>query len=96
MVMHSPNHWDEHETGNKHWFFILDKCKNDERTRGFYNEFLSNELTEHRKVFEVLGSRMKTEKCDNQLSGVGFSSTQKNSILCKVSGSFARTIKINF
>jgi hypothetical protein len=96
MIMNSPNHWDDHVTGNKHWFFILDKCINPEKTRGFYNEFLSNDLMEHRKVFEILGSKMKTEISDNQLSGIGFSSTQKNSILCRVSGSFSRTIKINF
>jgi hypothetical protein len=96
MIMSSPNHWDNQCLGNKHWFFILDKCINPEKTRGFYNEFLSNDLTEHRKVFEVLGSKMKTEKSDKQLSGIGFSSTQKNSILCRVSGSFSRTIKITF
>ncbi len=96
MIMHSPNYWDNHKTGNKHWFFILDKCKNDKQTRGFYNEFLNTDLTSHRKVFEVLSSKMKTEKCDNQLSGIGFSSTQKNSILCRVAGAFSRTIKINF
>lgn len=96
MVMDSPNHWDGQEVGNKHWFFVLDGCKNPDPARGFYNEFLSNELTEHRKVFEVLGSKMKTEESDEQLSGVGFSSTQNNAILCKVSGSFNRVLKINF
>lgn len=96
MIMHSPNHWDGNETGNKHWFFILNGCKNEESARGFYNEFLSNELQEHRKVFEVLGSKMKTPESDNQLSGVGFSSTQRNSAYFKVSGSFERTIKVNF
>jgi hypothetical protein len=96
MVMHSPNQWDGHKTGNKHWFFILDGCKNDKPSRGFYNEFLSNDLTEHRKVFEVLGSKMKTDKSDNQLSGLGFSSTQRNHVYCRVVGSFSRTIKINF
>lgn len=96
MVMNSPNHWDGNETGNKHWFFVLDGCLNDKKARGFYNEFLSNELTEHRKVFEVLGSKMKTEESDNQLSGLGFSSTQRNHVFCKVTGAFSRTIKINF
>ena len=96
MVMSSPNHWDNHTIGNKHWFFILNNCINENKTRGFYNEFLSNELTEHRKVLEVLGSKMKTEKCNSQLSGLGFSSTQKNTVLCRVSGSFSRTIRINF
>jgi hypothetical protein len=33
---------------------------------------------------------------DEQLSGLGFSSTQKNTLLCRVKGSFTRTIKIMF
>jgi hypothetical protein len=96
MVLNSPNHWDGEETGNKHYFFALEGCKNEETSRGFYNEFLNEGLTEHRKVFEVLGSKMRVQPSNEQLSGLGFSSTQKNSILCKVSGAFNRTIKINF
>lgn len=96
MIMNSPNHWDGHKNGNRHVFFILDGCKNEEKARGFFNEFLSNELTEHRKVFEVLGSKLKAEVSDDQLSGLGFSSTKNSSVLCKLSGSFSRTIKINF
>ena len=96
LVMNSPNHWDDKTTGNKHYFFILDGCHNDQKARGFFNEFLKEDLTEHRKVFEVLGSKLRAEKSDNQLSGLGFSSTQKNQIVCKVKGSFARTVKINF
>lgn len=95
MVMNSPNHWDGKTTGNKHLFFILDGCKNDKAARGFFNEFLSESLTEHRKVFEVLGSKMKTAVSESQLSGLGFSSTQHNQIVCRVTGSFSRTIKIN-
>ncbi len=94
MVMNSPNFWDGKATGNKHWFFILEGCKNDKPARGFFNEFLKDDLREHRKVFEVLGSKMKTDPSDDQLSGLGFSSTQRNSIMCKVTGSFTRTIKI--
>lgn len=96
MIMNSPNHWDEKANGNKHLFFILDGCKNENSARGFFNEFLKSDLIEHRKVFEVLGSKMKASVTDNQLSGLGFSSTQKNSIFCKVTGAFTRTIKINF
>lgn len=95
MIMNSPNHWDGKKIGNKHLFFILEGCKNDKKARGFFNEFLKNDLNEHRKVFEVLGSKMKAEESDNQLSGLGFSSTQRNHILCKITGSFTRTIKIN-
>lgn len=96
LLMNSPNHWDDQVTGNKHWFFILDNCKNPDDARGFYNEFLKDDLTEHRKVFEVLSSQLKAKYSENQLSGVGFSSTIANSVLCKVSGSFNRILKINF
>jgi len=96
LIMNSPNHWDGHKTGNRHVFFILDGCKNDKDARGFFNEFLSNELTKHRKVFEVLGSKLKAKVSDEQLSGLGFSSTKRNSVVCKLSGNFSRTIKINF
>lgn len=96
MVMRSPNHWDGRAVGNAHLFFILDNCKNDKETRGFFNEFLKESLHPHRKVFEVLGSKMKAPVSEDQLSGVGFSSTQRNHIFCKVGGSFERTIKINF
>lgn len=95
-LMNSPNHWDGNKTGNKHWFFILDGCKNEGKARGFFNEFLKAELTEHRKVFEVLSSKMKAAESDEQLSGLGFSSTKRDSVLCKVTGSFSRIIKINF
>ena len=96
MLMASPNHWNGEKTGNKHWFFILENCLNPGKARGFYNEFLRNDLKDHRKVFELLSSKMKTEITDKQLSGVGFSETQQNYILVKVSGKFDRIIKIEF
>jgi hypothetical protein len=96
MIMNSPNHWDGHATGNRHFFFMLEGCINDGKARGFFNEFLTEDLREHRKVFEVLGSQMKTEESDNQLSGLGFSSTQRNHVFCKVSGTFNRIIKLTF
>ena len=95
-ILKSPNHWDGQEIGNEHLFFILENCKNPDSVRGFYNEFLKNELTEHRKVFEMLSSRSKIEYSENQLSGIGFSSTKPDSVYCKVSGAFNRVIKINF
>ena len=96
VAMLSPNHWDEKQIGNKHYFFMLENCINDGKARGFYNEFLTSELDPHRKVFEMVGSKMKAEDSPNQMSGLGFSSTQRNSVLCRVKGSFTRTIKINF
>ncbi|URC22608.1 hypothetical protein KASHIRA_00140 [Serratia phage vB_SmaM-Kashira] len=96
MVMNSPNHWDGEKTGNKHVFFILQGCKNPDAARGFYNEYLRGDLEEHRKVFELLGSKMKVEPSDDQLSGVGFSSTNRNKVVVKVTGKVARTLKVVF
>lgn len=95
-IMLSPNFWDAQDVGNKHYFFMLDGCKNEDVARGFYNEFLSPELDKHRKVLEMVGSKLKTSADDAQLSGVGFSSTQKNSVVCRVSGNFTRVLKIVF
>jgi hypothetical protein len=81
MMMLSPNHWENSSrTGNKHYFFILDKCLNPDPARGIYNEFLANSLDQHRKVFEVLGAKTKCQPSSNQLSGVGFSSTQSAAV----------------
>lgn len=96
VIMNSPNHWDGQGVGNKHYFFMLDGCVNDGTARGFYNEFLREDMNKHRKVLEIVGNKMRTEETANQLSGLGFSSTQRNSLLCKVSGSFSRIIKIVF
>jgi len=96
MIMNSPNYWDGNSVGNKHWFFMLEDCKKPGMARGFFNEYLRPELREDRKVFEVLGSKLRVQPSDNQLSGLGFSSTLRNSVLCKVEGSFSRTLRINF
>jgi hypothetical protein len=96
VVMLSPNYWDEKAVGNKHFFFMLEGCLNDGKARPFFNEFLTEALAPHRKVFEVVGAKMKTEESDRQLSGLGFSSTQRNSILCRVKGNFTRTVKVVF
>ncbi len=98
VMMLSPNFWEDtgSSIGNKHYFFMLDSCQNDGSARGFFNEFLKSELDQHRKVIEMVGSRMKTEEAGRQLSGLGFSSTQRNSVTCRVTGSFTRNITINF
>ena len=95
-IMNSPNHWDGHGVGNKHYFFMLENCKNEGKARGFYNEFLSEDLNKHRKVLEIVGSKMRTEESDRQLSGLGFSSTQRNHVMVRVKGNFTRTLKVLF
>ena len=76
-IILSPNYWPDGQcgVGNKHWFFILDGCRNPLPVRGIYNEFLRSDLEKHRKVFEVLGDKTKCPVADEQMPGVGFSST---------------------
>jgi len=97
LIMNSPNYWDSQKIGNKHLFFVLKGCNNGSEARGFYNEFLGDDLHANRKTFELLGSEMKVCKSDKQLSGVGFSSTQRNHMFCRVTKeSSVRIFKINF
>jgi len=94
VVMLSPNHWDG-VVGNKHYFFMLGDCRNDGTARGFFNEFLKEELNQHRKVLEMVGGKMKVSGSE-QLSGLGFSSTARNTLVCRVKGSFTRVVKVVF
>ena len=80
-VMFSPNHWDNNSKGNRHLFFMLDNCINPEPVRGFYNEYLIESLHDNRKVFEVLAGKMKAEPTEDQLSGLGFSTTKRGDVI---------------
>jgi uncharacterized protein YfaP (DUF2135 family) len=96
-VLLSPNYWDGASIGNKHFIFCIGGCKNDTPTRGIYNEFLSHTLSEHSKVFELLGDKTKCPVTEDQLSGVGFSSTQAASLnMLVTSNNVKKFYKINF
>lgn len=96
-VMLSPNHWNNEKIGNEHLFFFLKDCKNPGSVRGFYNEFLKDELfNKHKRVFELLGSKNKAEFSDNQLSGIGFSSTKGESVKVLVKGNINKKLNIIF
>lgn len=93
----SPNHWTK-PTGNKHWFFLVEGCMSDEKTRPFYNEFLVDDLAKDRKVSEVLASKIEVATADGaELSGLGFSETIRNHLFLEVEGqSFKRQLKVKF
>lgn len=95
MVMNSPNCWNE-GYGHKHTFFILEGCINPERPRGYFQEFLPQELKKYSRSLEMYGDKLRVEHSDNQLSGVGFSSTQRTSVVVKAIGAVERIFKINF
>ena len=94
--MLSPNHWENNakKVGHKHTFLILEGCNTDEDIRGFYNEYLSSDLNEHRKVLEVLGSKLKIKAESSSLSGFGFSETVKTEFIVRAHGKFQRTLKV--
>jgi hypothetical protein len=82
-VMLSPNYWGASAVGNKHTIFILDGARSDEPARGFYTEFLHPRLEPHRKVFEVIADKTKCAPSEDQLSGLGFSSTKRDSFIVR-------------
>ena len=96
LICLSPNHWDENNVGNKHYFFMLNECKCPTSIRSFHAENLIPELAQHRKVLEVLGNSTMISHADKQLSGLGFNATVHDELIVRLQGSFKRVIKIKF
>ena len=96
LITRSPNFWNDQKIGHEHVFFMLKGCANEESSRGFYNEFLRDDLHQHRKVFEVVASQMRAPYSENQLSGLGFSVGQRHEMQVRVKGSMSRILNIKF
>lgn len=98
VICYSPNYWEnvKNKTGHRHVFFMLKNCINDENPSGMFNEFLVQDLYEHRKVMEALSSKMRVEDSDDQLSGVGFATDKRAEVILKVTGNVERVLKIKF
>jgi hypothetical protein len=97
VIVPSPNYWkDDVNVGSLHYFFMLQNCKNPDTPRRFFNEFLNSEIMTHKRVFEALGNRIRVPYSEDQLSGVGFIQTKRQSVIVKVTGKITRLLKINF
>jgi hypothetical protein len=97
VVCRSPNYWDLQDgIGHQHYLFMLKNCINPENSSGFFNEFLKRELEQHKRVFEALSSKMRVQDTNDQLSGIGFSSTKRNEVIVKVIAQTERIIKVKF
>lgn len=95
MVMNSPNYWESgNQAGNMHRFFILNGCENPEDVKGFHNEYLRGDLKEHRKTFAMIASKMNAPAIAGQLAGLGFSSTQRNDMIVRVTGKSTRMFRV--
>lgn len=85
-IMNSPNHWGDNKSGARHLIFALSSCKNPDKARGIYNEYLRGDLKKHSKVFEVLGAKTKCAYTDDQISGIGFSLARGDTVTVVVDG----------
>ena len=96
LICLSPNFWQEHGVGNKHYFFMLAGAEAPDDIRTLHNEYLNQDLRNHRKVMEALGAKLRCASTKGQLSGLGFNATVRDELIVRCKGSFQRVLKIKF
>ena len=86
-VLMSPNTWNK-EIGNKHFILLTEDIEINEPVRGFFNEQLNSQLTPHRKVTEILGSKLKIQpvefESNDVAKGYGFSETMDANLILRL------------
>ena len=97
-VIMSPNTW-EQEVGNKHFILLTDDVEVNEPVRGFFNEQLNSKLSPHRKVTEILGSKLKIQASDFEptdvAKGYGFSETMDANLILRLTYSNGRKVLVH-
>ena len=87
-ILKSPNAWSDKVIGNEHVIFLADGIEVNFHVRGFFNEQLNTTLNEHRKVTEVLGSKLKLSpdkfEGDDIAKGYGFSITSNKNFYLRL------------
>ena len=73
---------------------MLKGCVNDEKPVAIKGEYLKHELMAHRKTFAYLENQMRVQDTEDQLSGLGFSSTQNNHFYVRVETSTEAIYKV--
>lgn len=87
-ILKSPNAWSDKVIGNEHVIFLADGIEVNFHVRGFFNEQLNATLNEHRKVTEVLGSKLKLSpdkfEGNDIAKGYGFSTTSNKNFYLRL------------
>lgn len=87
-ILKSPNAWGDDVIGNEHVIFLADGIEVNFHVRGFFNEQLNATLNEHRKVTEVLGSKLKLSpdkfEGNDIAKGYGFSITSNKNFYLRL------------
>lgn len=87
-IIKSPNAWSDKVIGNEHVIFLADGIEVNFHVRGFFNEQLNATLNEHRKVTEVLGSKLKLSpdkfEGNDIAKGYGFSTTSNKNFYLRL------------
>lgn len=96
LIVNSPNYWGSDEFGLRHMVFLTEDYEIDKPTRWLYTELLTPTLRNHRKAFELLGSRLTipAEKMQDAARGYGFSLTSGQTVPLRITAHNGRRVVV--